>query len=130
MAQRVFGFVVVFIMFLGEKNFSQETRPENPGSFSLTEYSFAGTIHYRNFFGKIRLHTPLKSAICSDSLTGRRIFIPVKPLPANFYIQNLGFFCKQELKIEKATSVPFRFRIGSLDYVNYLEQKPNTKRLQ
>ncbi|MBL7742279.1 MAG: hypothetical protein JNN00_02285 [Chitinophagaceae bacterium] len=130
MAQRVFGFVVVFIMVLGGKIFSQEARGEKPGSFSLTDYSFAGTIHYRTCFKRIGLNTHLKSAICYDSLNGRTTFTLAKPFPASFYIQNLGFFCKQELNIEKVTSVPFRFRIGSLDYVDYLEQKPNTKRLQ
>jgi hypothetical protein len=33
------------------------------------------------------------------------------------------FFCALEDRIEKRSAVPFRFRLGSLDYVNILENK-------
>jgi len=41
----------------------------------------------------------------------------------NFSTACYGFFCRQELKIEKATRIPFRFRLGSLQQCNYYEGK-------
>ena len=37
--------------------------------------------------------------------------------------KHYGLFCKIEEKIEIKSKVPVRFRLGSLDYVNRLEQK-------
>lgn len=46
-------------------------------------------------------------------------------LPSNFYCTQLGFFCKKELKIEAATGIPFKFRLGSLQYNDWMEGKKN-----
>ena len=41
----------------------------------------------------------------------------------NYYAQRLGIICKKEWALEKATKIPFRFRIGSLQQCNFLEGK-------
>jgi hypothetical protein len=59
-----------------------------------------------------------------DCTTGKIIRTPLTPqLPP--YSNSLGLFCKKELQLDKITPVVFRFRLGSLDYVNWMEQKPN-----
>lgn len=41
----------------------------------------------------------------------------------NFYTEQFGFFCKKELQLEKTIRMPVRFRLGSLEYCDYLENK-------
>ena len=42
--------------------------------------------------------------------------------PSTYYEQ-LGFFCRKEIQLQKVTTVPVKFRLGSYDYVNWLEGK-------
>lgn len=59
----------------------------------------------------------LSGVFISGTYTHNNILSP------NYYTANMGFFCKKELAIEKATKIPLRFRIGSLGYCNQLEGK-------
>jgi len=43
--------------------------------------------------------------------------------PPNIYYLQSGFFCKREWEFEKATHIPFRFRLGSLAECNAMEGK-------
>jgi hypothetical protein len=47
----------------------------------------------------------------------------IRSIPQNIYSKNLAFFCRTELQLEKHTKIPFRFRLGSMDYVDALEGK-------
>ena len=44
-------------------------------------------------------------------------------LSPGFYASQLGFVCKQEIKMDKITKLPFRFRLGSVEDCNRLEGK-------
>ena len=44
-------------------------------------------------------------------------------LSPGFYAANLGFFCKQEIKLEKVIKVPFKFRLGSVQKCDAMEGK-------
>jgi hypothetical protein len=43
---------------------------------------------------------------------------------SGYYMGSLGFFCKEEIQMEKTIHLPLRLRLGSLQEVNRLEGKP------
>ncbi|MDR3680423.1 MAG: hypothetical protein P4L41_10695 [Flavipsychrobacter sp.] len=53
----------------------------------------------------------------------------IKPITPDYYTTGFGFFCKQELKLEKV-KVPLKLRVGNPDYCSYLESKSNSIPLQ
>ena len=59
--------------------------------------------------------------------TGDTLSKPIKiqVLPQNFYNQHLSFFCKKEIQLQKLSSLPLYFRLGSKEQVDYLEKKPH-----
>src|SRR5262245_35199407 len=50
------------------------------------------------------------------------------PVPGNFYSKNIGFFCRQEIRLDNAIKIPFRFRLGSVNDCDWLEGKRNSFR--
>jgi len=126
--QRINIILVVLLMLTG-KIFSQEKILSiDPGSIHKSGGSFnpnsADHIQYNDCFKGIYLKIMNAEKYNDNYITTR--YLPLKQvslLDNNFYCNNLGFFCKKEIQLEKITSVPLRFRLGSLDYVNHLEGK-------
>ncbi len=48
---------------------------------------------------------------------------PKQIISPGLYVSQLGFFCKQEIKLEKVTKIPFRFRLGSIEDCDRMEGK-------
>ena len=73
-------------------------------------------------FQRLTLKSPNKKAYYSlqmvvPSVAAKQIIAP------NFYTDRLGYFCKQEIKFEKKTRIPLRFRLGSVVDCDRLEGK-------
>jgi hypothetical protein len=81
----------------------------------VSKISFLNLIKEENEYGLFRNGTsyPLENLRTRFTST----------IPANLATCNYAFFCRQELKIEKATNIPIRFRLGSLEQCDYYEGK-------
>lgn len=120
--------VVLLILIIGNKSVAQ-----NFDQHSASKLKSQGKIYPENAVASsnsvdklcvnLQDFYPLPIASIAEMPASKPI--PAFQLPGQFYTKCLGFFCRQELKIDQTSPVLFRFRLGSVDYVNWMEQKPN-----
>ncbi|MET0465756.1 MAG: hypothetical protein ABW007_21520 [Chitinophagaceae bacterium] len=117
MRERSISLFVALILLLNGEIFAQEKNVENSPKM-------AGLRVLDNpfFVGEKQgmMYPPRKKAFMCTG--GNAVSEPGILLRANI---PETFFCKKEWQFEKATSIPLRFRLGSLAYTDYLERKPN-----
>lgn len=77
---------------------------------------FSGNIFSQEMRDNISIHLKNYTPVITAQI------ISITP---DFYNSQLGIICKKEWLVEKNIKIPFRFRLGSLDYVNKLEGKKN-----
>jgi len=118
MPQRIFTFIVVFLLIFPRVMSAQQ----NPVTVQLINTEPSG-----NYVSERLRGFKISTIGLPARPTGIHFFSNrlLKPVSAFSYADQPGFFCKKELQLEALISLPLRFRLGSLDYVNWLEQKPN-----
>jgi hypothetical protein len=125
MPERLFFIVVVLIFtfngeILGQQKIVENFPPivNNINHFTVAKPGYGQWIK--------RVNTPSSYGEKGDYFLNKKPNPVINaPLAKDFYSCHLSFFCKKELQIEKATTLPLRFRLGSLQYTDYLEKKPN-----
>lgn len=97
-----------------------------PGSFSAIgqkPWYSTGSGH----FNKLTIVADTNSIFSARELAWPplpgKLVLPISSISHDFYTQHFGFFCRQELRLEKTSGLPLRFRLGSLKDCNALEGK-------
>ncbi len=115
MLQRINIILVVLLMLTG-KIFSQQHLSDSSQLF----YKAGNIIHTLNTDQKSYQNFAVKKSYKIDQ---NGFTLQAQGIDKGFYHNNLGFFCKKEIQLEKIIFVPFRFRLGSPEYVDFLEGK-------
>ncbi len=86
-------------------------------------FSSAQSPSYIKYSDKEQLKAVFNAIGKTNNKDAASLLRPFAVIPQNYYTQHFGIMCKKELAIEKATKIPFRFRLGSMQQCNYLEGK-------
>ncbi len=123
MPQRKYFFIVVLLMIFKIQAESQTM--QIPVSSSCTEiqsimHNLGNSLPASGWIGKRVHHPRLLSSKKSLKFFSEKL---ASGYPTPFYTlkpyRPESFFCRQEWAFEKRYSLPLKFRIGSVDYVNF-----------
>lgn len=128
MVQRLCSYLVVLMLMLmfngeifGQISFKKFTQ--------TSKRSALGSERFQRSFKKSSGLNYCVTIDCREGSLFPRKFTIKEFISKRYFDDQLGFFCKKELQFEKITSIRLRFRLGSVEYVNWMEGKPNAQKL-
>jgi len=98
------GLTIFFLILIASSYGQTAVSQSNSPSYKISDSSY----HLFIFYNPIAINNQTKVN---------------STVPGNLATCKYGFFCKQEMKFEKATNIPLRIRLGSLQQCNYYEGK-------
>ena len=138
MRQRTRFFLVVLLLMFAGNIFSQinsnsNTYLETHGikTFTICDSLLPPHLCSAKFKKIIVVPGEISLSYCwGPQIAYKPAFNLLAPIAKDFSTAQLGIVCKKEFEFEKKTSIPLRLRMGSLDYTNYMERKPNALKPQ
>lgn len=71
----------------------------------------------------VKLSYSIKDSLLTNPTTQYFSFVKKPAIYQKIYHKSLGFFCHAENKVAKASSIPIKMRLGTVQYVDKIEGK-------
>ncbi|MEM9919152.1 MAG: hypothetical protein AAF990_13705 [Bacteroidota bacterium] len=120
--------LMVFMVFgaelsgqVGVRMSFEESVNEGPGVEGL---QMTGRFLPAGFWGDLAVVAGQEGRLPVDP---RQLLRASADIPSVYCYDDLAFFCKIEVKLEKAAQIPVRFRLGDVRYVDWLEGKTSAE---
>ena len=123
--QRIISFIVVYLVLNFARRASAQASLFSAKGMALAQMEWTPSRLTIDLVQSpaIRAFSPFEQEVSPASPRLKSVYNPQKMLGSDYFMDHLGFFCKKEWEFEKTVHLPLRFRLGSLEYCNYLEGK-------
>ena len=117
--KRIIGLIIFGIICLQQYSFGQDVRISGKSIPELKQAPLLPIVVLSSTFKLFDLSTPLLS---SKHQPASNLEV-AQSMPKAWAYEDLAFFCKLEVKMEKAARFPIKFRLGEVQYVERMEGK-------